>query len=283
MLRSNKATRNLAHGSRAFKDFSKRLASPFLDLLAPPFCRECGTSLPGSEGSLCSRCLKKVEWIESACARCGTPAANPPPLELPSAAGPHPSLEDLTSSCLPPCCGECRGLDLEFDLAAAGGPYRGVLRSVVLQYKFHKDLSALPLLKEALARAAKSPAVAPFLPAAGAIVPVPSHPLKRWWRGWDPAFSLARLLEGELSSTHRVPLLRLLKKIRWTPSQVSLQAEARCRNLRKAFRVQGSRKVPPLIILVDDVLTTGTTLSQCSLALKERGARRVVALAIARS
>ena len=186
-------------------------------------------------------------------------------------------------SFLPPCCGACKGLGLGFDLAAAGAEYTGVMRSTVLRYKFQKDLGALPLLKEALTRAAKSRQVAPFLPLAEAIVPVPLHPLKAWWRGWDPVFVLGRLLERESMSTRKIPVCRLLKKTRWTPSQVSLPAAARCRNLKKAFRLRGSGRAPPVVILVDDVLTTGTTLSECAFTLKEKGARVVVALAIARS
>jgi predicted amidophosphoribosyltransferase len=116
-----------------------------------------------------------------------------------------------------------------------------------------------------------------------AIVPVPLHPLKRWWRGRDPVLELSRQLSAELAPTRALPVLQLLEKVRPTRSQVKLSGARRRKNLRRSLAVRPGRKVPETILLVDDVLTTGTTASECARALKRRGAKRVLVVALARS
>jgi predicted amidophosphoribosyltransferase len=115
---------------------------------------------------------------------------------------------------------------------------------------------------------------------AQAIVPVPSHPLKKWWRGRDPVADLAREVARELGG---LPVRPLLRKSRWTRAQVTLSGTRRRRNLKGAFSTRPGARVPRAVILLDDVLTTGTTASQCALALKRGGAEEVTVLAIARS
>jgi ComF family protein len=169
-----------------------------------------------------------------------------------------------------------------FAAAASGALYTETIRTAVLAYKFRADLGVLPLLRQALQRACESPALAEHVRAAksaGAVVPVPLHPLKRWMRGRDPILELAQ----EVSTSLDVPLLRALKKVRWTPSQARLSRDARRRNLRGAFRVRSRARVPESVILVDDVLTTATTVARCARELRRAGARRVVALTVARS
>jgi predicted amidophosphoribosyltransferase len=172
---------------------------------------------------------------------------------------------------------------LHFDLAAAGARYDGPVRTAVLRFKFEGDRGVLPLLAAALARAARSDALRDAAREAGAIVPVPLHPWKRFLRGRDPARELARALAAGLARERKVEVVPLLRKVRWTRSQVSLPEAARRRNLRGAFRVRRGAVVPATVILVDDVLTTCTTASRAALALKRAGAERVIVLAVARS
>jgi ComF family protein len=250
-------------GARA-RPLARSTLSASLDLIAPGFCRQCGGEVACGRDPFCAACLRTLPWIARACARCGTPAVNPPRL--------------------PERCFACAPHAFHFDLAAAGGGYQGPLRTAILRYKFEGDRAVLPLLREALARAARSEAVAAAVSGAGAIVPVPLHFAKSWWRGRDPAGELAHELARILGAASGGPAVaRLLRKVRWTPSQVHLPEGPRRRNLRGAFAAVDGAVVPPAVILVDDVLTTGTTASRCALALKEAGVQTVIVLAAARS
>ncbi len=112
-------------------------------------------------------------------------------------------------------------------------------------------------------------------------VPVPLHPLRRVARGFNQARDLAHTLP--------LPVVSALWRVRATTPQEHLTAAARQRNVRGAFRVSPvllprtrSRLVEgQLVVLVDDVRTTGATLEQCAVALKNAGAREVRALTVA--
>ena len=114
-------------------------------------------------------------------------------------------------------------------------------------------------------------------------VPVPLHPWRRLRRGFNQATDLA--------STTGLPVVRALWRIRSTHSQTGLTAAARRRNVRDAFRL--SPLLTPsavdlhvagnIVVLVDDVRTTGATLDACARVLKQAGAREVRALTVARA
>lgn len=239
-------------------DLARRIGSASLDWLAPSICRECGTAVPPRH-AFCAACIAAIPWTAEACSRCARPLPNPPP----------------------GACGRCLVRKYAFDRAAAGGPYRRALRTAVLRWKFHRERVVLPLIEGALRRAARSPSVRGLIDEAEAIVPVPSHPLKKWWRGWDPVGELAAGLAESLVAGRRLEVRPLLRKTRWTAPQVGLPAPRRRGNLRRAFRARGA--VPRTVVLLDDVFTTGTTASECARALKLGGARRVIVLAAARS
>jgi competence protein ComFC len=114
-----------------------------------------------------------------------------------------------------------------------------------------------------------------------AIVPVPLHPRKERSRGFNQARSLAR----QIAQKTKVPLVhKNLIKVRQTPAQTSLEARTRSTNLKGAFRVRSpSRLAEKVVLLVDDVCTTGSTLGECSQALRQAGAREVRAVTVARA
>ncbi|MFZ2052668.1 MAG: ComF family protein [Candidatus Aminicenantales bacterium] len=112
-----------------------------------------------------------------------------------------------------------------------------------------------------------------------AIIPVPLHPAKERSRG----FNQARLLARRLSQLTNVPLVnRCLVKVRPTPAQTSLKACDRETNLRGTFRVRKPAGLAgKVVLLVDDVCTTGSTLRECSKALRQAGVKEVRAVTIA--
>jgi competence protein ComFC len=113
------------------------------------------------------------------------------------------------------------------------------------------------------------------------IMPVPLFPEKKKRRGYNQALELAR----ELSARKDIDLVEGgLIKIKSTPAQTSLEASERRQNLKGAFTVTNGHKIEgKTILLVDDVLTTGSTLEECSSVLIEAGASEVRALTVAQA
>jgi ComF family protein len=116
-------------------------------------------------------------------------------------------------------------------------------------------------------------------PAPDLIVPVPLHPLRLRQRGFNPAGLLAAAL-GHLRELPVDPVA--LTRIRNTPSQTGLPRDRRARNVSGAFRTR-RRALPGRIWLVDDVVTTGSTLREAARSLRGAGARRIVAVCAART
>jgi ComF family protein len=111
-----------------------------------------------------------------------------------------------------------------------------------------------------------------------AVVPVPLHPRRLRARGFNPAALLGRSaarVAGARFSAH------CLRRVRDTPSQTGLDRQARRRNVTGAF---ASSAAPEACVwLVDDVVTTGATLSECARVLRRSGARRIVGVCVART
>jgi len=114
-----------------------------------------------------------------------------------------------------------------------------------------------------------------------AVVPVPLHPAKEKSRG----FNQARLLAKRLAKHKNIPLLEgRLVKVRQTETQTSLDARTRETNLKGAFQVKKSAGIKgKIVLLVDDVYTTGSTIRECSAALKKAGVEEVRAVTVAQA
>jgi ComF family protein len=112
------------------------------------------------------------------------------------------------------------------------------------------------------------------------VTPVPLH----WWRKWTRGYNQSEAVARELASALNVTFLpRLLRRIRWTPQQVQPTREARRENVKGAFRVcKGARLTGKTVLLVDDVMTTGSTLSEAAKVLRNAGADRVIVAVLAR-
>jgi ComF family protein len=164
------------------------------------------------------------------------------------------------------------------DAGRAAGEYEGALREIIHAMKYDgRRLLARPL--GAMMRAAGSD----LLRDAACVVPVPLHPWRRMRRGFNQATDLARQLEG--------PVVHALWRTRATLPQTRLTGAARRRNVRRAFTlspllarsVRRRHLAGRVVVLVDDVRTTGATLDACAAVLKAAGAREVRALTVARA
>jgi ComF family protein len=161
------------------------------------------------------------------------------------------------------------------ELAMAAFAYQGPLRRALAGLKYGGAARvAGPLAIRASARLGGLAALAP----GAALVPVPVHVDRFRQRGYNQAALLAR----GLAAACRLPLADVLTRRRATTQQHRLDRAARLRNLREAFAIQPDARPPPLVILVDDILTTSATLEACAGVLRDAGARRVLGFAVAR-
>ena len=160
---------------------------------------------------------------------------------------------------------------LEYDVAPLA--YEFPVDAAIKALKFKRSLFYGPALAELLCRACR------HLPDdIDAVLPVPLHWQRRWFRGFNQADEIAAPVAKHLG----VPLLRNVKRVRATPFQSGLSARERARNLRDAFEVDGALSARHVLI-VDDVITTGATVRQLAKVVRFAGAVRVSALAVARA
>jgi ComF family protein len=152
------------------------------------------------------------------------------------------------------------------------------LRSVIQKFKYGRKVSLGKPLGRLMARGCED-----FLGRCRAelIVPVPLHPKRLRWRGFNQSVLLAR----QVSRAYATPMDPfVLVRHRETPPQTQLSEEERRKNMRGAFTVHPNRAVKNrTILLVDDVYTSGATVNECSRALRRGGARDVYVLTLARA
>jgi len=222
-----------------------------LDKLFPPLCALCGKrGMPGLD--LCPGCLEALPRPGTRCPRCALP--------LPEGTPPGT------------LCGHCQRRPPHFDHTLAALLYRPPADRLVLDLKFNARLANARLLGRLLAMPARR------RPRPEALVPVPLHPRRQRARGFNQALEIARVLGTELG----VPVMpALCRRLRPTEAQAGLAAATRRSNLRGAFQASGT--VPRRLAVVDDVMTTGSTLDELAKTLKRAGAERVEAWVCART
>ena len=209
-------------------------------------------------------------WEGDYCGRCGLPIASRLPQES------NPVL-----------CGHCRIAEPDFDVARAFGLYRGNLRALILQLKFQRRERLGRRLGAYLAQAWERLEVFWEAPPV-LLVPVPLFRARERERGFNQSRSLAEGLAHHLLKRHGRKTSRIaagvLARTRQTLPQTGLKLLARRENVRGAFRaISPERLRDRQVVLIDDVMTTGATLSACAQALKQGGAKSVFALSLARA
>jgi ComF family protein len=175
-------------------------------------------------------------------------------------------------------CANCAHRTIHFDAAVAAYRSRGIVRRIVLDFKYGKQIHLRHLIGGWLCQAVNDPRLRgrEF----DLIVPVPLHPARQRERGFNQAELLAEILSAHIS----IPSRSILQRIRYTTTQTAFDRAERMENLRNAFRLRKNADVQGLgVLLVDDVLTTGSTLSECARILKTAGARSVHAATAARA
>ncbi len=217
-------------------------------------CPVCMTNSGSGRNELCPECREKlvIHSVEGRCPGCG---------------GPNDTVLAVCSSCL------------EFPLrpyvdAVALMEYSGAGRALIRSMKFrNRPELARPLALLAVEKLNESGMVF------DAVVPVPLHWRRRLLRSYNQSELIAALIAAETGK----PLIRGLKKIRETPHQAQLKRGERLKNLKGTFAVDDPSFAGKQLLLVDDVLTTGSTASAATQVLMDNGARAVRLLCCART
>ena len=223
-----------------------RVAEPLLDLILPRTCAGCGRE----GGYLCDECESTI------------PRLGPPQCSVCSA----PSRSSL--------CAWCQSANQPFNGITAPYRWTGVVQELVYSLKYRNGRASAPRLAGLMsAHLADEPITADV------IAPVPLHPSRERERGYNQSELLAR----GISNLTGIPIeSRGLARIRNTPPQVSMSTpEERRKNVVGAFEctsdVAGKR-----VLLIDDVVTTGATVAECSAQLRNAGAASVWVLSLGR-
>jgi competence protein ComFC len=228
-----------------------------VSLLYPSFCAACAGGVEPGE-NLCDCCAGKAPLIRPPfCAKCSQPFEG-----------------EITDTFT---CENCENRVLHFDVAVCVYRSRGVVRKVMHDFKYGRQIHLRHVIGRWLVAALDDPRLAgrrfDF------IVPVPLHPARKRERG----FNQAELLARELQRQSGIQVASVLQRTRYTNTQTQFDRAERMENLRGAFRLRRDCNVQDLrMLLVDDVLTTGSTLSECAAVLKKAGALSVHAATAAR-
>lgn len=237
----------------------KPFLAALLDFLFPPLCHVCRSFIPDAGAlHICPKCCERMPSVGyPLCPACGIP--------FQGAGTDH-------------LCGACIKDKPSFDAARAALLYEGPCRDLIHAFKYrHKTHLRRPLALMTAAYLAEF--VASRTP--DLIVPVPLHVRRLRSRGFNQAVLLGEILAREW----QLPMARrALCRVRWTEPQISLSADERRANVKGAFAVADHAVVAGKhVLLLDDVLTTGSTVEECSRVLKRGGATGVTVVTVARA
>ncbi|MFH1377748.1 MAG: ComF family protein [Planctomycetota bacterium] len=237
---------------------ARRFVRMLLALVYPMRCLATGRALPlDSSVALSEDGFDSLPWIDGAfCHRCGAPSA--------------PGLGEQDR------CASCRDLTLVFRRAISVWRYEPPVSDVIKALKFKGRLSAINVLAVPLAERIRAVGLDATV---DAVCPVPVRPASLKSRGFNPALEIARVVARHLNKPF---LPNLLTKTRNTAPQATLPRPKRISNLKDAFVAETSAS-GLRVLTIDDVMTTGATLTECSRALLAAGAKSVFVATAART
>jgi ComF family protein len=222
-----------------------------LDFALPPRCAGCGTIVPDVH-SFCADCWKQIEFLgEGGCACCGIPL----------------QATEQTS------CARCLAVPPRIARTRAAVAYDDLSRGLAIRLKYGRKVALARTMAHYMAPLVK--------PQDGAVlIPVPLHPSRLWTRGFNQSALIAQELSRRLNMAAEPMALR---RTRRTPALKGMSMLQRRRTVAGAFKVAEAAAVAGrTVILIDDVLTTGSTAEACARALKRAGAARVELVSWAR-
>lgn len=238
----------------------KRIAEWMFSAVRCIFPLECpichGKPMDDSPNMLCARCYALLKFVpKPACPGCG---------------GPMTGIMDMCSSCMHAAA--ARPWSKAFSLYEM----RGFGKELIHEFKYRKNHHLCrPIARMIAMHLGDSIRQEGF----DSIIPTPLHWFRKIQRGYNQSEYLAEQLGSELD----LPVIRNLRRKKWTHQQAHLDQKARIQNLKGAFRVVHPEKIAgKSLLLVDDVLTTGATLAAATQCLLDAGAEKICILVIAR-
>ena len=236
-------------------EFITNAAKSVCSLVWPLRCTLCGDYDIDFESQLCLSCSDKLLQNSAGefCSRCGRDIGTP---------------DAITNKGCPKCFDEA----YYFDQIARVGVYSDLMRSSILQFKSFGREELSPFLATYM----RSVFMGTFGNETDCIVPVPIH----WGRRLKRGYNQSRLLASAINAD--IPVVNCLKRVRRTEYQSGLSNRKRIKNLQNAFAIKNYNQIRNMnVCLIDDIKTTGATLNECALILKQAGANKVFALVIA--
>ncbi len=221
------------------------------EMLLPQRCALCRDPC---EQILCTPCRESLPWNRLACPRCAQPLTTPPAR----------------------LCADCTAAPPEFDAAWSAFRYAEPVAQAVHRLKYHADFRSARWLTEEMASAL----AARSEPLPDLLIPVPLHGRRLQRRGYNQALELARRLAGRLVVEVDAKAAR---RLRHTQDQIGKTAPERRRNVKGAFAVSAARVRDKHLALIDDVMTTGSTLAELARACRRSGARKIEVWTVARA
>lgn len=224
------------------------------DVLFPPSCVHCGNLVERADGDaefrhLCSACVKQIDFVlPPHCTTCG-----------------HPFYGVVDGE---RTCPHCEGLAPAFVEGRTATLFKGPIRALVIELKYHRGLHVLHDMEQVIRR---NDHLLGFVRDA-VLVPVPLHPRKERERGYNQARLLAEAIVRAAGGNTRCETL--LRRDVDTETQTAFDRRTRMGNLKNAFALAPGAAINPAspYILVDDVFTTGSTLNSCARTLRRAGA-----------
>lgn len=235
----------------------------WLNIIPPRYrdshCFLCGQRFkPHVSNHFCHGCLSDLPRVIQPCSQCGV--------------GINTGGNNLTENLR---CGPCLTRPPGYDRVVSAFAYAAPVRQLISQFKYQRQLAIGTMLSEILTARVLESIPSPV----DAILPVPLHPSRLRQRGFNQAVELARPVARALN---RPLLLSQVQRQKNTPEQSSLSGKQRRNNLKQAFAIH--EPIPyRSVAIVDDVMTTGSTVGELCSLLKRHGVNYVEVWCIARA
>ncbi|MGC3981211.1 MAG: ComF family protein [Steroidobacteraceae bacterium] len=228
------------------------LATAVRRWVLPSRCIACG--LPGDDWDLCGACQAQLPVNVHACTRCGLP------------------LSDTQSELI---CGSCLKRPPAYQAAYCAYKYAYPIEHLIRKMKYAGALAHARVLGDLLACHLRTQHCGAW---PDCLIPVPLHRTRFQQRGYNQVVELGRFLAQSLEIEMRTDLV---ERIRHTPEQAGLSRKVRRKNLRRAFAATNVA-LPKHVALLDDVVTTGSTVNELAITLRKAGIESIEVWSLAR-
>ncbi len=232
------------------------IAKNFINIIYPLHCEYCKARLdPMDTLGVCPSCISKITKNPAPhCGSCGRPIKDAPAI-----------------------CPECRVNRFYFTRAYSACLHEGIMKELIHAFKYRSRISLGGILSRFMIDFIKNDPRALEGIDAVTFVPIQARRLR------ERDFNQSRVLASKLSKALEMPLIDALKKVRSTRPQNELSRDERLRNLDGAFAARTGHRLEGLrLLLIDDVMATGTTLNEASKALLGHGAKEIICLTLSR-